>query len=207
MRSRVVFAGLALSATVGLVACGSSGGTGAPPVTTIKLGAASFVTETPIIESTVPASTVPGANGPVLVATPQTYTVKANDALYNIAKHYCISAQQIADYNQWESTAHPFNPGDVIQIPPGACDPSTVTQATTVTGNTVGANAPVTPSVTTTTLPPGPTYVVVAGDYLGGIAKKTGTTVQAIVAANGWSDGSKHNINPGDKIRLPAKTG
>lgn len=47
-------------------------------------------------------------------------------------------------------------------------------------------------------------YTVQAGDYLGGIAAKTGTTVEGIVAANGWSD-ERQVLVPGMKIRLPAK--
>jgi len=50
-------------------------------------------------------------------------------------------------------------------------------------------------------------YTVQAGDYLAGIAAKSGTTVDEIVAANGWDDGVAHMISLGDKIRLPAKPG
>ena len=53
----------------------------------------------------------------------------------------------------------------------------------------------------------GGSYKVVGGDYLGGIAKKTGATVDGIVAANGWADGAGHVIIPGQTIKLPAKTG
>ena len=49
------------------------------------------------------------------------------------------------------------------------------------------------------------TYTVVANDTLSGIARKSGTTIQAIIAANGWADGASHRINPGDVITLPAK--
>ena len=48
------------------------------------------------------------------------------------------------------------------------------------------------------------TYTVQAGDYLGGIAARTGTTVDGIIAANGWTDESQVLV-PGMKIRLPAK--
>ena len=50
-------------------------------------------------------------------------------------------------------------------------------------------------------------YTVQAGDYLSGIAAKTGTTVDGIIAANGWLDGESHLLSLGDKIRLPAKPG
>lgn len=54
------------------------------------------------------------------------------------------------------------------------------------------------------TAPVGATYTIEAGDYLSGIATKFNTTVDAIVAANGWSDGAAHALFPGDVINLPA---
>lgn len=62
-----------------------------------------------------------------------------------------------------------------------------------------GASAP------TTVDPMGPgTYEIVANDSLSGIAAKTGTTVGAIVAANGWAD-QNHVIQVGQQINLPPK--
>ena len=58
--------------------------------------------------------------------------------------------------------------------------------------------------LTVANVDPFTSYVVRAGDYLGGIATKTGTTVDGIIAANGWTDGSQVLV-PGMKIRLPAK--
>ena len=72
---------------------------------------------------------------------------------------------------------------------------------------TVAAQIPPAPTTTALVFTGYATYVVAAGDYLGGIATKTGTTVAAIVAANQWPDGDKHPIYPGQKIRLPGKTG
>ena len=65
------------------------------------------------------------------------------------------------------------------------------------------------PQQTTTTFDTasGGTYVIVANDYLGLIAKKTGTTVDGIIAANGWPDGVNHVLIPGQSIKLPAKSG
>ncbi len=209
MRSRILLVGLALFAPLGLIACGGSGGTGAPPQTTIKLNAASFITEPPIIESTtIAASPVGGGttSGTVIVPGPQTYVAKTGDYLFNIAKKFCTQAQTIADYNQWEGINHKFFAGDTINIPPNSCDPASVTQATTVSGASTNATTPVGTSTTVVAGTFGK-YTVVANDYLGGIAKKVGTTVDAIVAANGWADGAKHNINPGDVINVPNKAG
>ena len=50
-------------------------------------------------------------------------------------------------------------------------------------------------------------YTVRPGDTLSGIAAKTGTTVDAIVAANGWEDGQNHLIYPGLEINMPSTSG
>ena len=98
-------------------------------------------------------------------------------------------------------------PGKKIKLP---CVPSGDSGATTTTaaGGDAGSST-TTPSGATTTVAAGPggTYTVKAGDYLSGIAAKTGTTVDAIVEANGWTDGDKHVIVPGQVIKMPAKAG
>lgn len=49
-----------------------------------------------------------------------------------------------------------------------------------------------------------PTYAIVTGDTLSGIAARAGVSLDDLVAANGWSDGADHSIFPGDAVRLPA---
>ena len=195
--------GVGALALVGLSACGSSGGTGAAPATTIRIGTPSYQTLLPQVTSTLPPPTTPGQPTGIVPGS-QTYEVKSGDVMVNIAKKFCITAQNIIDYNQWEDGFdHNLYPGVVVNIPPGSCAPGTgTTEPSTVTA--VGG----TPSATSTTAlsSPGGIYTVQAGDYLGGIAAKTGTTVAGIVAANGWAD-QNHVINPGDKIKLPAKEG
>ncbi|MUH52857.1 MAG: LysM peptidoglycan-binding domain-containing protein, partial [Actinobacteria bacterium] len=145
-----------------------------------------------------PSSTInaplPGDPG-ATVAGEQQYTVLAGDILLRIGKMFGVSAQAIADYNQWaDGVTHLIYPGLKIKIPPGATTPA------------AGAN---TPAQTTTTVDvsAGGTYVVADGDTLSQIASKNGTTVAAIVAVNGWTDGANHLIYKGMKIKLPAKTG
>lgn len=59
---------------------------------------------------------------------------------------------------------------------------------------------------TTVVDPQGPgRYTIADGDTLIGIAAKTGTTVDAIVAENGWAD-ENHVIFLGQTIMLPART-
>ena len=205
MRSRVFAVSLGAASLLGFAACGSSGGgTGASPATTIKLGAASYQTLVPAT-STIPPTTLPGDPGAV-VANEQAYTIKSGDYLYGIAKSFCSKAQDIADYNGWtEGVTHKLVPGVSIKIPPNGCAPGTVTAVTNAPIVTTVATAVAT--TTTFDASTGGSYKVVAGDYLGGIAKKTGATVDGIVAANGWADGAGHVIIPGQTIKLPAKTG
>jgi LysM repeat protein len=204
MKSRVVAVGFGALSLMGVAACGSDSGTGAAPGTTIKVGTPSYQTLAPVVTSTTVAPTLPGQAGGTPVAGEQSYTVVSGDLVVRIAKKFCVKAQDIADYNGWtEGITHAIYPGDIIKIPPNGCLPGTAPETT------AAPTVATTPAATTTTFDAnaGPTYIVVAGDYLGGIAKKVGTTVDAIVAANGWADGANHVIIPGQTIRLPAKTG
>ena len=47
-------------------------------------------------------------------------------------------------------------------------------------------------------------YTVVTGDSLWAISQQYCTTVGALVAANGWSDGEQHPLYPGDVLVVPA---
>jgi peptidoglycan DL-endopeptidase LytF len=60
-------------------------------------------------------------------------------------------------------------------------------------------------TVTTTVLQPGSDYTVEPGDTISGIAKKTGVTVAAILAANNLTDPNR--ITAGQTLRIPAPTG
>lgn len=49
----------------------------------------------------------------------------------------------------------------------------------------------------------GPSYTIVGGDTLSGIAGRAGVPLADLIAVNGWSDGENHTILPGDVITLP----
>jgi LysM repeat protein len=60
------------------------------------------------------------------------------------------------------------------------------------------------PGETTTIAPGAPIdYVVVAGDYLYGIAKAHGVSAEDIVTLNGWED-IHQALTPGETIKIPA---
>ncbi len=209
MKSRVLLIGVSALTVVGVSACGSSGGSGASPVTTIKMSAPDYITAVPILTSTVPSTTQVAQPGDptATVAGEQEYTVLSGDILVRIAKKYGVTAQGIADYNTWaDGVTHLIYPGLKIKIPPGATPP---VAGGSTGGSTTATTAPrATPTQTTTTVnaSAGGTYVVVDGDTLSRIATKNGTTVAAIVAVNGWAD-ANHLIYKGLKIKLPTKTG
>lgn len=219
MKSRFLAVGIGALSLTGLAACGSEGGTGASPATTVQvqLSAPNYVTALPIPTTTTVAAGVavdPANPGVGTVAGEQTYTVVGGDYLISIAKKHCISLAEFAAYNSIaDPVTYKYNVGDVFKIPSGACAPGTA--PTTVPAATGGAADPTATSAaaaveTTTTVDAsaGATYTVVDGDYLGGIATKNGTTVEALMTANGWTgDPSAVLIYKGQKIKLPAKTG
>ncbi len=134
------------------------------------------------------------------------YTVVANDTVFRIAKSYGVVPQALADFNEWtEGIDHPIFPGDVIKIPGGGSQqtPVATTSATATVTPSTQPSATTDQPATSTAGEPGPTYVIVAGDFLAAIAARFGTSVQAIIDANGWTDGVDHLIIPGQSITLP----
>ena len=181
-------------------------GAGSAPTVLVDAGSmetlAASVTTVATTVTTPPETDPPASSTTVVVVGKQAYTVVANDTLYRIARRCSISAAELATYNAWpDGENHRIYPGTIVQLP---CSPpaGTASSTSTTTATTAAGS-----SASTTTITPGAggTYTVVKGDYLAGIAAKTGTTVAAIVAANGWPDGDKHLIVAGQKIQLPAK--
>jgi LysM repeat protein len=179
-------------ASLGLL--GACGGDTASTATTLKpLTSTNFATVPPVAETTTTAVGNP-------VPEQQVYTVQAGDFLSKIAQQFGVTMDEIVQYNDWaDGTAHPLFPGDEIIIPGGATPPADPAGGTTTIPITGG-------EVTTTSVAAtadGATYTVVAGDFLAGIADKFDTTIDAIVAANGWPDATVVII-PGQTIKLPS---
>ena len=95
--------------------------------------------------------------------------------------------------------------------PTGKATATAVTAKDATKATTVATPAPTalaagptnTPSAPTSTVPAGTkVHVVGAGDTLYGIARLYGTTVDAIMAANGFSDRSKV-LHVGDRLIIP----
>lgn len=66
--------------------------------------------------------------------------------------------------------------------------------ATAATGDTAVGGAAVSGAAT---------YTIAAGDTLSGIADRAAVSLDALVAANGWPNGTDHVIMPGDVVMLP----
>lgn len=113
--------------------------------------------------------------------------------------------------------AAPLLAGCVGSATPSASSKATTTTTVAATGATEAPSAPVDTAPTTTAAAsstadtatvdsagatPGGIYIVQAGDTFLHIASLTGTTVDRILAANGWTDPT-HLIYEGMKLKLP----
>jgi len=104
------------------------------------------------------------------------HVVRPGDSLWNIAKHYGTTTQEIERVNR--VNASNITLGQVLKIVPGATPP-------------LAKIEPPTPR-------PGTTYTVRKGDTLQSIAKSHNTTVERLLALNKMKPHSK--IQPGQKI-------
>ena len=216
----------ALCSVIGLAACSSSSTSTSNTVVSLPKLTNNTVFSTLPTTTTATTAAPPATEigGAAVTTQPgqaadgsTTYTIKANDILVRIAKTYNCKYQDILTANSYTGDANTFLPavGGTITLPPNcklsAASTSTTTKAGATTTTKAGATtttkagSTTTKAGTATTVADGTTYTVVANDTLSGIAKKFGTTAQAIVTANGWKDGTGHHINPGDVIKLPAK--
>jgi len=123
--------------------------------------------------------TIPSGGGGGGVSTGGSYTVRAGDSLASIATRFGTTVSALVRANGL-SNPNRIYAGQGLTIPGGSSGGGGGGQAS---GGTSG------------------TYVVRAGDTLASIASRNGTTVQAIVKANGLA--SANYIYPGQKLRIP----
>ncbi len=147
----------------------------------------------------VPAASAP-AVPPAPTAAPATggatHVVRAGEHLTGIARHYGTTITAIVIANQLPNPSF-IRVGQQLIIPSASGAPSASAPA-----------APAAPPATTTapavTPPPAAerSHRVAAGEYLIAIARRYGTSVQAIMAANAMSNASF--IRAGEVLRIPA---
>lgn len=127
-----------------------------------------------------PASTIAPANA-------GTYTVRAGDSLYGIARRHGVSMASLLAANGL-TVSSVIHPGQSLIIPAGG-----------------GAPTPTAPPVTA---PPPATgtsvYTVRRGDSLYGIARRLGVTMTSLLAVNRLTVSSV--IHPGQSLAVPSPT-
>jgi LysM repeat protein len=207
MKSNVLL--VALSAAV-LAACGAANG--ASPNTVLELTPTNYVTVTQT-PTTVPLTTLLGATGNPGTVHPEegSYVKATGDYLANIAVKFKVKLDDIVAINGWtlaNGQVPEFNnlaAGATIKIPPNWTEPGTVadTGGTTATGTTPSTETTTTIAGGQSTCAPGE-YTIVAGDFLGKVANKLNTTVDALNAANTTTKGYA-SFYPGLKIKTPPK--
>ena len=120
----------------------------------------------------------------------RTYTVKANESLWLIAKREGVTVAALTEANGFKKNAT-LKEGQKIQIPASSGKKPAAT---------VGSSSAPAPK-SAATAASGDTYVVKKGDVLSIVARKLGTTTAAIKAENNLKGDSIHE---GQKLRIPA---
>ncbi|MCM3781055.1 muramidase family protein [Microbacterium hydrocarbonoxydans] len=131
-------------------------------------------------DTTVPIERMQGPGRIVpATTTPASYVVQPGDTVSSIARQHGLRTVDVLAWNglTWRSVIYPG-------------------QSLTLSGTTAAPAAP----VSVTTAPAGASHVVVSGDTVYGIAQKYGTTVDAVLAANGLTHSSI--IHPGQTLAV-----
>jgi LysM repeat protein len=207
MKSNVLL--VALAAAV-LASCGAADGS-SPDQTALDLTSTNYVTVTQTPTTLTPTTVAGGLGNPGMVHPEESTYVKATgDYLANIAVKFKVKLEDLVAINGWTlagGQVPEFNnlaAGATIKIPPGWTEPGTAPDTGTSTGTTPTGETTTTVAGGQSTCAAGE-YTIVEGDYLGKVAKKLDTTVDALNAANANTAGYAA-FYPGLKIKTPPKT-
>ncbi|WP_448629277.1 LysM peptidoglycan-binding domain-containing protein [Cellulomonas soli] len=137
--------------------------------------------------STAPAAARAAAPS-VATVTNATHAVRSGETVSAIAKKYGTTVQAVVAANGLDARAF-IRAGQVLTIP-GASAASA----------SAAAPAAAAPAAATTSA----THTVISGDTVGAIAKKYGTSVQAVIAANGLD--ARALIRIGQTLTVPGAT-
>lgn len=173
------------------------------PATSSTASSTASVRYTPTRPGTPAATTL--VTEPVADVTPATtYTVKAGDVLWNVAKKYNVTVAQLTAANNLKANAV-LKPGQKLLIPGKPASPA-------VAATTAPTSAPPQPKVTeaASTRPAnipaqsgqGPVkHVVKPGESLGVIARTYGVPLREIALANNITDPAK--VKAGAELIIP----
>ena len=198
MRTRIGVTSGVLALCLGLGACGGSGDAASTSTLAALTDATEFVT-IPTTSTTLSPSVVTNVDGSTTASGEQLYEIQSGDYPLKVANLYGCEWEKIAAYNDIPPEDFPY-PGTSITIPFDCTLEGQTTETTTAAGQSTTSAA----STTTTLAADGSgSYTVASGDTMSGIAAKFDTTMDAIVAINGF-DGINHPLYPGDVIKVPA---
>ncbi len=139
---------------------------------------------------------------------PRRHSVRKGETLASVARKYRVSASRLADANGLDPRAK-ITRGEVLVIPGKSSAPAkTARKSDGSAAETpkVAAGAPQKGKkkpAAAETKAAARSYRVKGGDTLYSIARRTGTTVDSIMAANDLS--SPEKIKPGDRLVIPPK--
>ena len=204
MKSNVLL--VTLSAAV-LASCGAANGS-ATDDTVLGLTSTNYVTVTQTPTTLIP-TTIAGSTGNPGTVHPEegTYVIATGDFPSTIANRYKVPFADLLAINGWTLVGDqvPEYPavGTTIKIPPGWTEPGTAADSGDTTTGTTPSEATTTVAGGQSTCAPGE-YTIVEGDFLGRVAAKLDTTVEALNAANANTQGYSA-FYPGLKIKTPPK--
>ena len=126
-----------------------------------------------------------------------THTVVSGDTLSRIASQHGTTVSALMSENGLNS--HLIYPGDRLTIPGGSSSSGSSPSASSTPSNSGSSS-----SSSSSTTSSGGSHTVVSGDTLGRIASQHGTSVSALMSANGLSSTL---IYPGTQLSIPGSSG
>ncbi|MGN0829335.1 MAG: LysM peptidoglycan-binding domain-containing protein [Akkermansia sp.] len=170
-----------------------SGSLSAAPLPPLPTSTPPAAVPAPVARATAaPVSPPPAARKPSPpAAAAGSYTVRAGDTLYAIARRHGCSPDALMRANAWDA-AKPLRIGQQLRIPGGG---AAVTKSPSHPAPALHATKP----------HAGRTYTVQPGDTLNRIAKRHGLTPAALMRANRISPAEAHRLRVGTILSIPAK--